>query len=457
MSIRNKIIFSYILLILLSFAILGSFFKVTIKDFLVKNAQENLKRQGLAIQKLYNGSLKTPESLQNIRNKPLFRFGGKLVDGDIIVVDLNGNILYSSRKDILGTGGKLEYAILDKIQTEGTYKSIKIGDADVVASVFPIRSKENNKTIGAVVMYTMVKGIKILSARIFGVLLKGFVLAGVISVFIGFILSRSITAPINKLTEMAGKLSKRKFGEKVDLKADGEIKVLTDTFNQMTEELNDYYIYQKKFLQNASHELKTPLMSIQGYAEGIKDGVIEGEDVNKSLDIIIDESKRLRDIVNDLMLLSKIETHQENMVLNIENLRGILDDVIQRLAPQIDNRKLNVFIQCDNDIKLKCDRKKLIQAFVNILGNAVRYAKSQIKIHTSLKNNIYELIFENDGRQFTEEEAKNMFERFYKGEKGETGLGLAITKAIIESHEGRIYAENTIEGVKFVIELKRDV
>ncbi|MFU0782359.1 MAG: ATP-binding protein [Thermoanaerobacterium thermosaccharolyticum] len=206
-------------------------------------------------------------------------------------------------------------------------------------------------------------------------------------------------------------------------------------------------------MQNASHELKTPLMLIQGYAEGIKDGVIESDDIPKSLDIIIDESIRLRDIVNDLMYLTKLETHQEGLKMHKEYLKDIFDECIEKIMPQLNKKNIKIGLSGD-DAVVKCDRGKLIQAFMNILSNGVRYAETAIDVETHNQKDHVEIKIKNDGRKFTDEELNNMFERFFKGDEGETGLGLAITKAIIEWHGGTIEAFNTDEGVCFLIKLR---
>ncbi|MGJ7044758.1 ATP-binding protein [Thermoanaerobacterium thermosulfurigenes] len=452
MSIRFKLIISYMMLVFISFSIIGVFFNLMIRDFLINEARQNLIRQGTVIQRLYNGRISTPEALQSIRYMPKFWVGGRILDGDLIVVDLNGDIVYSSRQNPFGGGNRIEYAILDKITKEGSYNSIKIGNTDVVAAVFPIISNLNGKVIGSIVMYTLVKGIKIASLQIVGVLLKGILLSGIVSLIIGYFLSKSISAPIAKLTEVVEKIKDKKFGEKVNIKSDGEIKLLADAFNEMSVELRNYYTSQRRFLQNASHELKTPLMSIQGYAEGIKDGVIEKDDIPKSLDIIIDESKRLRDIVNDLMYLTKIETNQEGIKKHKEYLKDIFEECIEKIMPQLNKKNIKISLSGD-DVNVKCDRTKLMQAFMNILSNGVRYAKTSIDIEIKKIKDYVEVKIKNDGRKFTEEELKNMFERFYKGDEGETGLGLAITKAIIEWHEGTIEAFNTDGGVCFLIKL----
>ncbi|MEG6568551.1 HAMP domain-containing sensor histidine kinase [Thermoanaerobacterium thermosaccharolyticum] len=453
MSIRFKLIISYILLIFISFSIIGVFFNLMIRNFLINEARQNLIRQGSVIQRLYNGRISTPEALQSIRYMPQFRVGGKIFDGDLLVVDLNGDIVYSSKQNPFGGGNRIEYAILDKITKEGSYNSIKIGNIDVVAAVFPIISNISGKVIGSIVMYTLVKGIKIASLQIVGVLLKGFLVSGIISLIIGYLLSKSISAPIAKLTEVVEKIKNKKFGEKVEIKSDGEIKLLADAFNDMSVELRNYYTSQRRFLQNASHELKTPLMSIQGYAEGIKDGVIESDDIPKSLDIIIDESIRLRDIVNDLMYLTKLETHQEGLKMHKEYLKDIFDECIEKIMPQLNKKKIKINYN-GNDAVVKCDRRKLIQAFMNILSNGVRYAKTAIDVETHNHKDHVEIKIKNDGRKFTDEELNNMFERFFKGDEGETGIGLAITKAIVEWHGGTIEAFNTDGGVCFLIKLR---
>lgn len=453
MSIRNKIIFSYILLIFISFVIIGTLFNIMIRDFLINDARQNLIRQGTVIQKIYNRKIRTTDELGRIKYKPKFRLGDKILDGDMIVVNRYGDIIYSSKENPLG-GNKIDYAILGKIMAEGSYNSIKIGNFDAVAAVFPIKSAENGNVIGAIVLYTLVKGIKVASLRIFSVLLKGFLVSGIISLIIGYFLSRSITLPIKKLITMVKRIKNKKFGEKVDVIGEGELKVLAEAFNDMSIELDNYYTSQNRFLQNASHELKSPLMSIQGYAEGIKDGVIESSDISKSLDIIIDESIRLRDIVNELMYLSKLETRQEKLSISRENIKDIIEECIEKISPIIykNGLKLNSDLK---DVSIKCDRKRIFQAFTNILSNATRYAKTTISIEIMENKDNVIIDFENDGRKFTDEELKNMFQRFYKGEKGETGLGLAITKAIIESHGGKILPFNTENGVCFEITIKK--
>lgn len=207
----------------------------------------------------------------------------------------------------------------------------------------------------------------------------------------------------------------------------------------------------KKFFQNASHELKTPIMSIQGYAEGLKLGVIKDSD--KALDIILDESHKMAQLVEELLYISKLESGQ--IVFTKENV-SIYDmtiDILTSYAPEIKKRNIKIDLDIENELSIMGDEKELARAVGNIISNAVRFTKSQIKVSGKKENGRIVLEIYNDGEPIKEEELQNIFERFFIGEKGNTGIGLSMAQDIIKLHKGTIKAVNKDDGVSFIIRI----
>nr|WP_284703729.1 HAMP domain-containing sensor histidine kinase [Clostridium swellfunianum] len=201
----------------------------------------------------------------------------------------------------------------------------------------------------------------------------------------------------------------------------------------------------KTFLQNSSHELRTPLMSIQGYAEGIKYGVVENKD--KAVEIIIDESKRLSSLVEDLLYLSKIDTMQENLNIEAVNAENFLRSCIERIRGIALYENRNIRLHIDNsDSVLNIDEEKFSRSILNILANSLRYAKENIDIFFSIEDSYSVIKILDDGSGLEEEDIPRIFDRFYKGKGGKYGLGLAIAKTIVEKHKGSITAENNPQG-----------
>ena len=276
------------------------------------------------------------------------------------------------------------------------------------------------------------------------VLLLSMVVTGILAVVFGIFFARSIAKPIIVLKNRAEALSRRDFDSKVKINTGDELEELADTINKMASVLKEYDIAQKKFLQNASHELKTPLMSIQGYAEGLKDGVFENNE--QALNIIVEESTRLKKIVEELIFLSKLETMEDFYRFCPESMNEVVQKSIEKIKSIALKNNININSIICNDATISIDKDKITEALINIFGNCLRHAKSEINVITTNEEKYFEIVINDDGEGFEEKELKNIFERFYKGNKGDTGLGLAITKVIIEKHKGMITATNGKNG-----------
>jgi signal transduction histidine kinase len=214
----------------------------------------------------------------------------------------------------------------------------------------------------------------------------------------------------------------------------------------MTINLRNYDEGQRRFLQNASHELKTPLMAIQGYAEGVRDGIFQGVEAEKGLDVISSESKRLKKMVDQLIYLSKLETLDGMFDLQPVDLRLILQESIDRVKSIAQQKGVEIDLQGEPFCKLMLDPDKMMQAFINLVANGIRHANSKVMVRISNIGSVIRVTIEDDGPGLREEDRERIFERFYRGEGGDTGLGLTITRTIIEKSGGKILADNRIGG-----------
>jgi signal transduction histidine kinase len=208
---------------------------------------------------------------------------------------------------------------------------------------------------------------------------------------------------------------------------------------------------QKQFYQNVSHDIKTPLMSIQGYAQGILDGAIHGDKVNHSLQVIVKESDRLKRMVQEMILLSKLENEKNTFEWKTVPVSYLIEESIFRIHPLLKDKGITVGIPSsepndDASPVVKVDPEKCLQAFINVLSNAIRHATHTIDISVSEQGNQVFIDIKDDGEGIPAETLPYLFERFVKGDNGENGLGLAVARAILELCGGNIKAWNHQDG-----------
>ncbi len=269
-------------------------------------------------------------------------------------------------------------------------------------------------------------------------------IALLVAAFLSYYLSTNISKPIKALKNHAERIAARHFNARVKINTGDEIESLGQAMNKIAGDLSDYDIAQKRFLQNVTHELKTPIMSIMGYAEGLRDGVIDNDE--KALNVIIGECERLHRLVNEVLYLSKLETVEEFYSFKNEKLNEVLEEARDKVQSLVDSAGLNLTLELDANYWVNMDRDKILQALLNLLSNAVRYAKSSIVIETHGVQQGVAIMVRDDGPGMNEGELVQVFDRFYKGKKGSTGLGMTITKAIVEKHLGSITASSCPDG-----------
>lgn len=208
---------------------------------------------------------------------------------------------------------------------------------------------------------------------------------------------------------------------------------------------------QQTFFQNASHELKTPLMAIQGYAEGIQAGVM---DTGSAAEVILKESDRMTELVDELLDISKIDMGRQQLNLSMVDVRELLYDSIRAVEPAAAGGGITITPDFpETPVMVSCDDTRLRRAVTNILSNGVRYAHSQLHLTCRTDKRNATIRIQDDGDGIAAEDLPHIFDRFYMGRSGKSGIGLALTKEIIHLHKGTIRAYNGDGGAVFEISI----
>lgn len=287
----------------------------------------------------------------------------------------------------------------------------------------------------------------------------------VLSLAAGFILSwfiaRKFSKPVQRLSEKADKLGEKEYSEAYDSGFCSELDSLNQTLDRTNEKLNTSKEFQMQLLSNVSHDLRTPLTMIKGYAEMIRDISWEdSEAMSSDLQVIIKEADRLNALVNEILEYSELQTEDDTKDMEQLDLSELVKSSAERFEKLLQPE--NVVIEKDIDLGLTTTGNPglLERALYNLMDNAVRHTGDGKKIRVALKqkDGIKVISVQDFGNGIAPEEIDHIWDRYYtsrqrKG-KGVSGLGLAIVKQIALKHRGKCYAESKEgEGCTFFIEI----
>lgn len=307
-----------------------------------------------------------------------------------------------------------------------------------------------------------------------------FVICVCIGIVFVNVLSNIITYPIEKLSEKSKKMSSLDFSDKHEESFVKEIDELGQSLNNLSDILNislqelqtankqlekdmnqkeQIDEMRKEFISNISHELKTPIALIQGYAEGLRECVNEDER-EFYYDVIIDESQKMDTMVKQLLELTQLEFGQDKSVLIPINLNRFVENIVKNLEILLNG--IDVEIISEKEYIILFDKMKLEQVLTNYLTNAIHHVdnKKQVKIFITGDEKVKLTVF-NSGSHITDENMKKIWDKFFKVDKARTrtyggsGIGLSIVAAIMRNYEEDFGVENVPDGVEFYVMLKK--
>lgn len=366
---------------------------------------------------------------------------GSLLPSDVYLVTPKHRLIYASNDSVSET----QLNTIVKGEHPDYIRVIKSLEAD-------------GAVVGHLILTTEIKHIEAYIATLRLSLGAGMLVALIMGAALAAFMGRSIVGPIMSLKRDVGAYKDDPKHHLSPIHTGDEIQELYEAYEEMIQSIDAHMDERKRFFQNASHELKTPLMSIQGYAEAIKDGVVEGDEVNQSLEIIVGKSKQLKQTVEGLVYLSKLANEDLSYGYASMNLLTLIEGVIEDQVFVAADR--GIAIQTDfppAPITLSLDKEKFESVIENLLSNALRYAHSLVKIVVTDEMGTVHIRVIDDGPGLKKGEEQKVFERFYKGEGGHSGIGLAIVEEIVRSHKGSIQAANHISGgAVFAITLHKE-
>lgn len=452
-TILGKLWFGIISLVIIIILLLWIFQVVFLDKFYIEERKNYLLDKGnkIATMLLENNLVVTSDVKEELES-----FLPSL-DIRILVTDNKENIIFPNTLGNNFWGNRKPQFNLDKrkIFEEEIYTSPRKFppfDSSFILVKIPIIYQE--KLLGNVILTSPLAPIE----ETTGILKKQLSIITLISLLIASLLSlafaRYFSNPILKITNAAKRISSGDFTANVNIKSKDEIGVLGSTINDMAKQLGQTETLRREFIANISHELKTPISLIKAYGELVKDD-IELDEKNKQeyLNIIIDESNRLNNIVEDILYLSKMEAGIYKPEYDNFLILELINQVIEKISYFALQKNIQLEVKADDDTtKVFADENKMYQVFYNLINNAINHSFNNSIVSIRIKNIEGKVRVEvsDNGTGIPEEDIPHIWDRFYKVDKSRkrdnsgTGLGMSIVKNILDAHNFKYGIESEI-------------
>ncbi|MGY5147803.1 MAG: ATP-binding protein [Candidatus Nitrosopumilus sp. bin_7KS] len=274
-----------------------------------------------------------------------------------------------------------------------------------------------------------------------------------LSILLGILFSKKLSAPIKDLRKLTKQIAVGNFDITIDAKGPDEIKELIQDFSQMVIELNKIDTMKKDFSAMVTHELKTPLVPILGYVDLLlskKYGELN-ENQRERLIRIKNSCGKMQNLVSDMLDISRIEMKQFEFNMKINNLSVIVKDSVEQLKDEFLKKGICIIEEFENNTMCNCDKDRINQVMVNLLSNAIDFCPKKdgiIKVTVKKSTNKINIIVKDNGIGISKENINKIFVKYYQvdttstREHGGSGIGLALSKLIVENHRGKIWAES---------------
>ncbi|MPW25619.1 HAMP domain-containing protein [Alkalibaculum sp. M08DMB] len=441
-SIKYRLVSSVAILIASIFVLISIAFNLLISEYIKYNATQVLTESRQYIKDIPNNNREMPVEPKRPDKTPTGRAEALVVTSNYEVIkpelfqyntntDLTAFIEIIKKEKI-----NLYTDQVEKITTDsGTYYYTSVHDKNSINSY--------------IVYFINMTNLDEFKNSLSSILLAVMILALILTFYVTYIISTRITDPIKDLSAFAKRIGEGKYASIKDEFQDLELHDLKESMNETTKKLEEYDTEQRVFFQNVSHELRTPLQIIKTNAEGIEYNLI---DKNKASSIIRDETDKLSELVEDIIYLSRLEARSNDMVYKEGDLRETLSYTVERYSTVFKKKNISIIYDFDDyPVLFKYDEKSIERAFHNLISNALRYTKDKIII--TCKNQEGRIIVRvaDNGTGINKEQLPNIFDRFYKGEKGVHGIGLSIVKSIVTSYNGRIEVDTSPKGSTFTL------
>lgn len=456
-SIRSRLWLTYALIIGVVLTILG----LALGVYLIRNplaVRSTLQRLNI----LSNIVVLRSSDLENL-NPPRLQLAVEradaVLDVRIVVLDSDGKTIADSRQS---EGPRIPIILWSGIP-QGTSQDSWFRDERGQLWLYHIRPIQNNMALVLTAPRPRFQILGILRDEF----LRPFEQAGLAALFLALILSfgiaRWVASPLQRMAQEARAISSGEY-HSIPLEGPAEVKQLAQSFNEMGAQVKLSQQSQRDFVANISHELKTPLTSIRGFAQAILDGTADDpEELHRAAEVIHVEAERMSRLVADLLDLARLDSGTVDFHRDPIDLLELLEKLVDKFIPMAQEQQTGIKLEAEPMPVLHGDSDWLSQVFINLIDNGLKFSASggEVVIRAFQRNNRACIRVEDSGPGIPQEDLKRIFERFYQVDKSRSrakdrgvGLGLAIAREIVQAHHGEINAySNPGDGCVFEVDL----
>jgi len=452
LSLRSRLWLSFGFLILLMALIIG----VTMLVFVARgNLVSRLQLQAVVgqLSQRQNIPIINAEAAQQAVERISEAVGMR-----VLVVDHEGLTKFDSDEDL-----DKDFSSAFRIPSDPRQDIFLIKDLEGNQWLYTGRSVQNGYTL---IIATERQPLReVIGSPITAELLQALMISSSVGVGLSMLLAvwitHSVATPLQKISAASQRIA---VGELSKITPEGprEVRALGETFNEMAEKVFASQNSQRDFVANVSHELKTPLTSVQGFAQAILDGTVSSpEDQKQAAQVIFDEAGRMHRMVLDLLDLAKLDAGTADFQRDRLDLPPLLQRVIEKFSPQAREAQVDLNSQIDPLPAMIGDGDRLVQVFTNLVDNALKHTPpgGQVILTASVVNQRAEISITDNGSGIPPDELSRIFERFYQmdksrkgGDHHSAGLGLAIAQEIVEAHGGGMSARSQVDrGSSFTV------
>ena len=484
-SIRYKIAALIIIIMTISMGSIGLFSSAFMEKYYTNKKQSAIKEVYQTLKDIVDSDPSIEQSENNRKLNSICETSG----ATLIMVDVSGQSVYSygpgknlaERWTSLVFDRNINNNDSEVIENNEDYTIQSMSDKVTSDKYYELYSVLDNGNFAVIRM--SVESFK----ESIGITNKFYLRLGVgvillTTIVILFFMNR-YTKSILQLAEISKSMSELDFNVKYKGHHNDELGVLGESINEMSEKLEETITelksanmelqrdiakkeevdeMRKDFISNVSHELKTPIALIQGYAEGLQEGISENpDDINYYCDVIVDEAAKMNKMVKNLLTLNQLEFGAAQVNLERFDIVSVIEGVITSMKIRAEQNGITIQFKHRNAISVWADEFQIEEVITNYLNNALNHVDENkiIKVEILKKNGIVRVSVFNTGRQIPESEIENIWIKFYKVDKARTrayggnGIGLSIVKAIMDRHGMACGVENHTDGVEFWFEL----
>lgn len=310
---------------------------------------------------------------------------------------------------------------------------------------------------GGIFLYTPVQNTAKIVQGMYNYIGVVFIVVIFSTVLVLYYLSKKFTRPLIAMSEIADRLANGDFSHRVNIKSKDEVGILANSLNNLAERLQQLEQARRDFIANVSHELRTPLTTILANTQGILDKVISKDEIEDFLKVNLEETRRLSLLVDELIELSTLEKGKMKLDKQLTDISELMESVIKQMELKALEKKLKLKAEIENGLQGKIDKNRIKQVMINLIDNAIKYTPEGGEIFVSVRKEEGWMNIEvsDTGRGIPKEHLPMIFERFYKvGKDKGVGIGLSITKLIVEAHDGQIWVESEEgKGTRFLVKI----